>query len=248
MRNRLTELVFYRYCTHTIPALTPCRVAPQLSVSWGFFFEGALVMQRRVFFIDGFNLYHALDDEPKWHKYKWLDLRRLTECYYPKGAHRVLYFTAVHPGNASRQQRHRDFIRIQRIRGSVEVIHGKFKRRDRYCPLCKGTHTGYDEKQTDVNIATRLFELAARDEYDRAVLVTGDTDLVPAVEAVKRTFPAKEIYVIPPIGNRGRWAKELKAVCDGSMHMREQQLASSVLPDPVDLGGGVRLSCPSQWK
>lgn len=205
-------------------------------------------MQRRVFLIDGFNLYHAFDDKPNWHKYKWIDLRKLCECYYPRGIHRILYFTALHPGNVSRRRRHDDFIRIQRQRGGVEVIHGKFKRRDRYCPLCQGTFSGYDEKQTDVNIATKLFELAATDEYDRAVLVTGDTDLVPAVEGVKRTFPTKEIHVIPPIGDRGRWAKELKAVSDGSMHMREQQLTSSVLPDPVALGGGELVACPSDWK
>ena len=101
-------------------------------------------MQRRVFFIDGFNLYHALDDNPGWHKYKWIDLRKLVGCYYPSGIHRILYFTALHPGNISRRRRHEDFIRIQRARCGVEAVYGKFKRRDRYCPLCRGTHTGYD--------------------------------------------------------------------------------------------------------
>ena len=29
---------------------------------------------RAAFFIDGFNLYHSIDNNPAFHKYKWLDL------------------------------------------------------------------------------------------------------------------------------------------------------------------------------
>lgn len=31
-------------------------------------------MKRPIFFVDGFNMYHALDEAPAFHKYKWLDL------------------------------------------------------------------------------------------------------------------------------------------------------------------------------
>ena len=34
-------------------------------------------MNRVLFFIDGFNVYHALQEKPQYHKYKWLDYSAL---------------------------------------------------------------------------------------------------------------------------------------------------------------------------
>jgi hypothetical protein len=39
------------------------------------------MMKRIIFLIDGFNVYHALDSEPKYHKYKWLDYSALAKCF-----------------------------------------------------------------------------------------------------------------------------------------------------------------------
>jgi hypothetical protein len=38
------------------------------------------------------------------------------------------------------------------------------------------------------------------DQYDRAVIISGDTDLIPAIKAVRSTFPQKQIGVMIPIG------------------------------------------------
>ena len=43
----------------------------------------------------------------------------------------------------------------------------------------------WHEKGVDVKIATDLVALAYRDEYDTAVLVSGDGDLAPAVTEVR---------------------------------------------------------------
>ena len=44
----------------------------------------------------------------------------------------------------------------------------------------------YEEKETDVNIAIAMLTDAVRDVYDIALLVSADSDLRPAVGAVKR--------------------------------------------------------------
>ncbi|MGE4446236.1 MAG: hypothetical protein AB7C92_06235 [Synergistaceae bacterium] len=36
-------------------------------------------MRKSAFFIDGFNLYHSLDNTRPYHKYKWLNLWKLSE-------------------------------------------------------------------------------------------------------------------------------------------------------------------------
>ena len=46
-------------------------------------------MMRIAVFIDGFNVYHALQEKPQWHRYKWLDYdamkeRHLQRCQLPE--------------------------------------------------------------------------------------------------------------------------------------------------------------------
>jgi hypothetical protein len=38
-------------------------------------------MARVSVFIDGFNVYHALENNPAYRKYKWLDYAALARCY-----------------------------------------------------------------------------------------------------------------------------------------------------------------------
>jgi len=53
-------------------------------------------MKRVIALIDGFNVYHSLDENPEFHKYKWLNLRRLIELFIAKNEQliKVLYFSA----------------------------------------------------------------------------------------------------------------------------------------------------------
>ena len=38
-------------------------------------------MNRVSVFVDGFNLYHALDVNSAYHKYKWLNLDKFSKCF-----------------------------------------------------------------------------------------------------------------------------------------------------------------------
>jgi uncharacterized LabA/DUF88 family protein len=50
--------------------------------------------------------------------------------------------------------------------------------------------TIYEEKETDVSLAVSLLEDAAMDRYDVALLFSADSDLCPAVRAVRRVRPS----------------------------------------------------------
>jgi uncharacterized LabA/DUF88 family protein len=97
-----------------------------------------------------------------------------------------------------------------------------------------------------VNIAITLFRLAILNDFDTAILITGDTDLVPAVEAIRKTFPDKQIGVVVPIGRR---AKELIDVCDFHMKMKEKHLRTSQFPDTIvlDPQKNILLQKPANW-
>jgi uncharacterized LabA/DUF88 family protein len=103
------------------------------------------------------------------------------------------------------------------------------------------------EKQTDINIATAMIDLA--DTYDKLLLLTADSDQVPAIKLLRKLHPNKTVAVIIPIG---RGAKELKRACDGNaFKITEEHLAQCQLPNPIPImRDGRRVSLivrPTKW-
>lgn len=221
-------------------------MAPASFVGPGFF------MARITFFIDGFNLYHALDylesgpDHTRYRKYKWLNLYKLAGLFVGRldSLEQVLLFTALATWDPSKVQRHKLFIKANESAG-VSVVYGEFKRKDKRCTLCHQRYSTFEEKQTDVNIALQLLQFAVLDRYDRAVIVSGDTDLIPAIKAVRSTFPTKQIGVILPIGKS---SEDLIRHADFKHKMREHHLATSRFPDTITLIDKSTLQCPPNWK
>ncbi|MGH9730809.1 MAG: NYN domain-containing protein [Candidatus Acidiferrales bacterium] len=209
-------------------------------------------MARIAFFIDGFNLYHALDychaiaEHRRYQKYKWMSLRKLANLFVGPldTLSEVLYFTALATWMPEKVERHKLFIHAQQSEG-VTVIYGEFKRKDKKCSLCQKRYSTFEEKQTDVNIAIHLLQLAIQDRYDRAVIVSGDTDLIPAIKAVRLTFPNKQIGIMIPIGGS---SEDLKKHADFRFKMREHHLASSRFPNSIILSDGTTLECPTTWR
>src|SRR5690242_15359370 len=100
-------------------------------------------------------------------------------------------------------------------------------------------------RETNVNIALSLFRFAVTDQYDRAVVVSGDTDLIPAITAVRATFPHKQIGVILPVG---RSSEDLIKHADFKFKMREHHLISSRFPDQITLADKSTIDCPLTWR
>lgn len=208
-------------------------------------------MAKIVTFIDGFNLYHALHyfqtgpDHHRLRKYKWLNLRALSKLFvFGKDTlENVLYFTTLATWDAGKMARHRLYIRALENEG-VLTIYGEFKRKQRHCNSCGQLFWSREEKQTDVNIALYLLQLAIIGEYDKAIIISGDTDLLPAMKAVRNIYPGKEIGVVIPIG---RASDDLKNQADFHYKMREHHLVKSTFPDPVILKDGTPISRPPTW-
>ncbi len=208
-------------------------------------------MFNAVFFIDGFNFYHSLiDDDPLMHvqrysQYKWLNYRKLCELFISKSIciRKILFFTALTVWNQDKVLRHKQLIKaLQSI--DIEIVYGKFKRKDRTCRICKKTYRTHEEKQTDVNIAIELLSLAYQNVYDIAYIISGDSDLIPSIQAVQKTFPNKKINIIFPMN---RTSLELKQIVDRSMKIKETHLISSLFEREIALRNGEKITCPDSW-
>jgi uncharacterized LabA/DUF88 family protein len=211
------------------------------------------MQKRSMFFVDGFNLYHALDNETRYNKYKWLNLRALALQFskppYENLQH-VKYFSAYATWKpSSTTSRHRAYIKaLQSV--NVEVILGRFQEKTRSCRApggCGLKFPVHEEKLTDVNIAISIVEACITNQCDILYLVSGDNDLVPALEAAKRICPAVEITVVLPINAK---AKTLTNICHKNGYtvakISEPYLAVSQFPDQINFGGK-KYTKPPAW-
>lgn len=172
---------------------------------------------RTAFFVDGYNLYYGL---LRGSPHKWLDLSALLESilYVQDPAaslDSVHYFTApviaklATRGQLSNDAQHR-YTRALHARG-VHVIQGNHRLQRGYAPrYIEGQKPSrvdqvaiweLEEKETDVNLALSMYRAACKShqtELSQIVLVSGDTDLAPAFNAIREDFPYITLGVILP--------------------------------------------------
>jgi uncharacterized LabA/DUF88 family protein len=126
----------------------------------------------------------------------------------------------------------------------VRLIEGRFQNKLLECFSCGAAWTTYEEKETDVNIAIAMVVDAARDAYDLAILIPGDSDLRPAVAAAKRLRPGKRIIAaFPP----RRHSRDLARAVDAYVSISTTKVRNAQLPPKIVTAGGVMLERPEHW-
>ena len=200
-------------------------------------------MGRYCFYIDGFNMYYALQNG--YRQYKWLNYRKLCEDIAgpTSSVGKVTYFSAFVTWKPESYRRHQTYIKALRS-VQVEYVKGRFLNKRIRCHLCGEVFMTHEEKQTDVNIGIQLLSDAINDEYERAVIVSADSDLIPAIKAVRRHCPAKEIGVMFPIG---RTSFELRGEADFCKKMKQRHLRNCQFPNSFQVGSET-LQCPANWQ
>lgn len=217
-----------------------------ISLAPNYLLVRVFIMNRTAVFIDGFNLYHALQEKAETRKLKWLNLNKFSKCFLnPKDQlDKVYYFTAFATWDPEKVKKHQIYVKALKFVG-VDVVLGAFRYVDKKCMLCNRIYQTFEEKRTDVNIAIKLFQTAIEDLWDTALIISGDSDLIPAIEAVKKSFPSKQIGIVIPIGRR---AEELKLVADFHKKVKLKHLTTCQFDDKIDLGDGVILKRPDSWR
>lgn len=197
-------------------------------------------------FIDGFNLYHGLKDK-YGRRYHWLDLEALaTNLLKPwQTLVGVKYFTARVRNDVGSLQRQSIYLdALQSHCANLEIIDGRFQEKIRGCKRCGSTWTGYEEKETDVSIAIALLEHGVKNDFDTALIISGDSDLCPAVRALQRVCPDKRVIVaFPP----ARWSHDLKLAVHSAFPLGLAKIRQSQLPSEVITTSGLSLKRPGRW-
>lgn len=196
-------------------------------------------------YIDGYNLYHALK-EANWQRFYWLDISALCQSLLRHDQELVLakYFTALVKGPADKQARQAAFCDALKHTKGIRVVYGRFKYNDVECRNCHCIESVPTEKRSDVSLAVEMLSDAHNNQFDTALLVSGDTDFCPAVEAVLKTYPGKRVVVcFPP----NRQNNELRQVASAHLVIGRAKFAQSQFPDTIIKAAGDTITRPERW-
>lgn len=206
--------------------------------------------KRSIVYIDGFNFYYgAVKGTP----YKWLDLQKYFSLLRTDDdLQKIWYFTAkVSGGQLIRQETYFDAINASPL---VELVFGLYKQKHLKCRVRACKYPGNkayqvpEEKRTDVNIAVQMLDDAYQGTCDRIILVSGDSDLVPALQMIKKRHPSIQITVYVPTRNPKRGAaRELRNVADKDSSLPTQLFSKAQLPLSMIGASGKVIQKPSRW-
>lgn len=203
-------------------------------------------MSRVFAYIDGFNLYYGLRQRG-WRQFYWIDPCRMVKALLAPGEQLVgcKYFTARVREPDDKRERQDALLSALDAVSDLEVVYGRFYRKQRSCRNCGNAWMSYEEKMTDSAIAAHLVADAFRNQFDTAYLIGGDTDIVPAVKIVRRWLPKKRMVACYPPARRNDAVGD---VCDDSGQINGRHLEAAVMETPICLEDGVVIQKPKDWR
>lgn len=201
--------------------------------------------ERVLTYIDGFNLYFGMRDA-NFRRYFWLNVvemsRSLLQANQTLAG--VKYFSSRISGPDDKRKRQSCYLDALSTCPELRMYYGNFLAKPIRCRACSASWNSQEEKMTDVRIATEMLSDAYMNHFDVAILVSGDSDLVPPIQAIHRDFPKKRVIVFfPP----ERQSINLKKAAKGSGQIGRAMLSKNQFPLEVTTKSGFKLTKPAEW-
>ena len=203
-----------------------------------------MIKNRVIVYIDGFNLYFGMVDTGI-ENCKWLNIKALIDSYITHNQElvEIKYFTSRITNQPSKQKRQNSYLEALETTG-INLIYGLYKAKEIECHNCGHNWSISNEKMTDVNIATHLLLDAFNDRFDTAILISGDSDLVPPIKAIHNQFNKKTVSVFfPP----ERHNITVAGAAKGSQIIGKKKIKDNQFPLTVTKIGGYVLTKPESW-
>lgn len=201
--------------------------------------------ERVIVYIDGFNLYFGMK-EASFTRSKWLNLTSLAQRIIKENQQliEIKYFTSRVSNDPDKQKRQSIYLEaLESV--NVKIIYGKYQTTTLECHRCGYNWVNFNEKMTDVNIASHILIDAYQDKYDCAILISGDSDLVPPIRFIHDMFKNKRVFVaFPP----KRSNNSVSLVARGSMTLGRKLLADCQFESNVLKKDGYILKKPTEWE
>lgn len=200
--------------------------------------------ERIIAYIDGFNLYFGMR-EASFDHCRWLNINKLIQSLLHPHQELVAvkYFTSRVSNSPDKQKRQSTYIDAIESTG-VKVFYGNYQDNTEECKRCGHKWRSAKEKMTDVNIATAMIIDAFNNEYDTAMLVSGDSDLTPPIKAIHSLFTDKRVFIaFPP----KRHNSSMSLLAKGSLTIGRKKLVDAQFDNVVLSKIGFQLTKPIEW-
>ena len=204
--------------------------------------------QKVIVYVDGFNLYYGLKKNMKWRRYYWLDVVKFFEMFMKPNQELVCvkYFSAK-PDNLDKALRQNAFFQANKENSKFQLFLGKYLRKNIKCYNCGHIIQTYEEKESDVRIATQIVNDANNHHCDVAIVVSADSDMIPAIELAMAA--GTKVFVYFPPFHRSNSLSGISTSRVINLERYESRFRQCILPDVVHLESvDFDLTIPDKWK
>ncbi len=224
------------------------KLRPALS-NGGLFFimKQSYPTQRVIVYVDGFNFYYGIKKKP-WNKYYWLDIVKLFEQFMLPHQELVAvkYFSARPLGDPDKSLRQNAFFQANLENRKFKLILGKYLKKRLECFKCHNIINTYEEKESDVNLATQIVADAYQDNCDIVIIVSADSDMIPAIDLAREA--GKKVFIYFPPNHKSSNLRILAGMRPTWLERYEGRFKNAMLPDRITLKNGFELKIPEPWR
>ena len=124
---------------------------------------------------------------------------------------------------------------------------GRYKKKKFKCQNCGFKNKTYEEKESDVRVATGMLVDVYSKRCDITIVVSADSDMIPSVEIIKHAVPEHPVHIFVPPTQK---SFALAGKCDHVVWLEHYwaRFVQSTLPDEVTLANGHIIRRPENWK
>ncbi len=206
------------------------------------------IKRKVIFYVDGFNFYHGLRSKGL-KKFYWLDMVKFAEAMLKphQQLEELNYFSAIPRNNDGKQERQDLFFSANRRNPRFNLHLGKYLEKKVTCFKCNRIINTYEEKQTDVCIAVKMIRNVVLQKCNISILVSADSDLLPAIDFIREFDPKHKIFVyFPP----GRFSFDLDDKADKAIKLDNHLLKfeKALLPDEIPISEDFSIKKPQEWQ
>lgn len=223
---------------------------------------------KTIVYIDGLNLYHALEDSLKWLDVEALSSHLLEQTPHGCQCHidKIKYFTSkieaqkkVIRARMTKEQREKDnrsafrqnkyLDALKAHISSIVIEMGRFSDTKELAHTTKGAKVKIfkiQEKHTDVHLSVTMLNDAWLHLYESALLISNDSDFRDALKFIKEQFPDKKLFLFNPTQSDTSHFLKNHADYEIKLKPRMKQLLfeKSQLPDTIP---NTKLHKPKEW-
>ncbi len=225
---------------------------------------------RIFFYVDGFNLYHMRLQRQR--QFRWLNLKSLADQLVSANriVERVNFYTARVSAkiDADAPAKQQLYLAALATVPEIEIHYGRFLFGEKWVHLTqppaampanytwnlpaplKVQAVKIEEKGSDVNLASHLVRDAMRGDFDEALVISNDTDLVEPIRIVTQELGLRVGIVAPRRARKGQTpipSPSLRNVSSFVVYIDDAHLGNAQFASPLARAKGGPLVKPAGW-